>query len=160
MSFRKDSRGSVSIEALFIVAILLMLFFFIVEMGFLMYDWAVINHAASAAAVEAAMNGRFSAGIRQAMAEHIRKMTTEGNAMGTDASGTSPPGSVNPGIIYVYGTDANMNVQRGGTITVGVAYPFRFKTFLFDALGRWLTGENQVVLKVKMTAVSEVYFEQ
>ncbi|MGB9804967.1 hypothetical protein, partial [Desulfofundulus sp.] len=130
------------------------------EMGFLMYDWAVINHAASAAAVEAAMNGRFSTGIRQAMAEHIRKMTTEGSTMGIDASGTSLPGSVNPGTIYVYGTDPNMDIQRGGTITVGVAYPFRFKTFLFDALGRWLTGEDQVVLKVKMTAVSEVYFEQ
>ncbi|RKO66401.1 TadE/TadG family type IV pilus assembly protein [Desulfofundulus salinus] len=160
MSFRKDSRGSVSIEALFIVAVLLMLFFFIVEMGFLMYDWAVVNHAASAAAVEAAMNGRFSADIRQATAEHIRKMTTEGSTMGIDALETSLPGSVNPGTIYVYGTDPNSNVQRGGKIAVGVAYPFRFKTFLFDALGRWLIGENQIVLKAGMTAASEVYFEQ
>jgi Flp pilus assembly protein TadG len=160
LSIRKDCRGSVSIEALFVLPVLLMLFFFIIEMGFVMYNWAVVNHAASAAAVEAAMTGRFSADIRQATADHIRNWTTDGDSMSLNALGTAPPGSVNPNTIYVYGTDANTDVQRGGVIDVGVAYPFRFRTFFFDTLGRWVTGENQVVLRVNMKAASEVFFEQ
>jgi len=157
---RKDCRGSVSIEALFVLPVLLMLFFFIIEMGFVMYNWAVVNHAASAAAVEAAMTGRFSTDIRQATAEHIQNWTTDGQNMGLNAMGTSPPGSVGANTIYVFGTDTNTDVQRGNKIDVGIAYPFRFRTFAFDALGRWITGENQVVLKVNMKAASEVYFEQ
>jgi len=159
LSMRKDCRGSVSIEALFVLPVLLMLFFFIIEMGFVMYNWAVVNHAASAAAVEAAMSGRFSADIRQAAAEHIRDWTTDGKDMSMNALGTAPPGSVGPNTIYVYGTDANTDVQRGNMIEVGVMYPFRFRTFFFDTLGQWVTEENQVVLKVNMKAASEVFFE-
>jgi len=157
---RKDCRGSVSIEALFVLPLLLMLFFFIIEMGFVMYNWAVVNHAASAAAVEAAMTGRFSTDIRQAAAEHIRDWTTDGKSMSLNDLCTLPPGNVGPNTIYVYGTDANTDVQRGGIIDVGIAYPFKFRSFIFDALGRWATGDNQVVLKVNMKAASEVFFEQ
>lgn len=159
MKIWKNSIGSFSIEALFVLPALLMLFFFIIEMGFVMYNWAVVNHAASAAAVEAAMTGRFSADIRQTAADQIANWTSDGKTMNINSLGTSLPESVQADTIYIYGTDANTDVQRGNIIDVGVVYPFKFKTFVFDALGRWATGENQIVLKANMKAASEVFFE-
>lgn len=159
MKIWKNNHGSFSIEALFVLPALLMLFFFIIEMGFVMYNWAVVNHAASAAAVEAAMMGRFSADIRQSTAEHIRDWTTDGKTMNIDSLGVLPPANFNPNTIYIYGTNVGTDIQRGNIIDVGVAYPFKFKTFAFDALGRWTTGESQVVLKANMKAASEVFFE-
>ncbi|MFZ5632665.1 MAG: TadE/TadG family type IV pilus assembly protein [Bacillota bacterium] len=76
----RDGRGSPSLEALFVLPVILMLFFMVVETGFIMCDWATVNYAAASAAVNAAREGKFSEGVRSGTADYLRDWTTNGRA--------------------------------------------------------------------------------
>lgn len=155
----KDRRGQAYIEMLFVFPLLFMLFSFIVETGYLMYDWAVINYQTSTAAVSAATEGQFNDTIRLRLAENIRKWTVNGRDYNYSYGGTTPPGSPEQDTVYIYGTGSNEQVQRGNYIHVSVDYPWRFKFFLIDALGSWIIDEKNLRLSVSCSFPSEVYFE-
>jgi len=153
----RSRRGSQTVEMLFVLPVLLMLFFMTVEMGFVMYDFVTVNYAAASAAVEAARKGKFDGEVRQEIATYLRDWTTEGKRFAVDPWATSPAAQDNT--IVVWGPDPNQAFERGSVIEVGVVYPVRFKTFMIDGLARWLVQENVLSLKARAAALSEVHFE-
>ena len=153
----RDKRGSYSLEALFNLPVFIMLFFLIFETGFLMYDWAVVNYAASSAAVLACKEGQFSESIRSETAQYLRQWTSNGKDLSYDIYADSPYESQNT--VVIWGTDPSLRVQRGGTITVGVVYPVHFKSFIVNAMAKWLVQDNRITLKAGATGSSEVFFE-
>lgn len=153
----RSRRGSQTIEMLFVLPVLLMLFFMTVEMGFLMYDFVTVNYAAASAAVEAARKGKFDGEVRQEIAAYLHDWTTEGKRFAVDPWATSP--AAQNDTIVLWGPDPDQAFERGSVIEVGVVYPVRFKTFLIDGLARWLVQENVLSLKARAAALSEVHFE-
>lgn len=152
----KNERGQAFIEMLFVLPLLLMLAFFIIEMGFVMYDLAVVNYAASSAAVEAARQGQFTTETGERTMAYLRDWSSNGGNFNLVRSNV--PGNDLDSIV-VYGPGADEQFQRGDIITIGVCYPVRFKTFLMDALASWTVDEQELILKARASAVSEVYFE-
>jgi Flp pilus assembly protein TadG len=150
-------QGSVSLEMLFNLPLLLMIFVLIFETGFIMLDWAVVNYAAASAAVNAAANGRFSEDIRDQTIAYLRQWSTEGKKLFFVSAEESPAEGSQDAVIW--GTPPDVNVQRGNDVEVGIYYPIKFKLFLVDSLMRWLTKEHQLALHAHAVAQSEVYFE-
>lgn len=158
MKLARDKRGSYSLEALFNLPVLLMLLLFIVEMGFLMYDWAVINYAVNSSAALAAKESTFTATNRAILQNYIKQWTSSGkNLTYTNVNGTSY--TPNPSQAIIYGNSSTTYVQYGQPITVGICYPYKFKTFIVDAMSKWFVQDNQLYLKVQAVATSEVYRE-
>ncbi|SMB95728.1 TadE-like protein [Thermanaeromonas toyohensis ToBE] len=157
LRFLKDERGNSLIEALLVLPLFLILFFLLIEMGFVVYDWAVVNYATASAAAKASSEGRFSETIRQETAAYLKQWTVNGKDLGVDFLAGAPYYSSDTMVIW--GTPAGMNVQRGQEIVVGVVYPVRFKTFLVGALGQWLIQEEQLTLKTRAVTTSEAFFE-
>lgn len=153
----RGERGNSLIEALLVLPVFLMIFFLLTEMGFVVYDWAVVNYATASAAARASSEGRFSESIRQETAAYLRQWTVNGKEMAVDFLAGAPYYSGDT--IVIWGTPAGTNVQRGQEIVVGVVYPVRFKTFLVGTLGQWLIREEQLTLKTRATAISEEFFE-
>lgn len=154
----RDGRGSPSLEALFVLPVILMLFFMIVETGFIMYDWATVNYAAASAAVSAAREGKFSEGVRSGTADYLRDWTTNGRAFIYDETATDP--YEDSGTVVIWGTAPDQNVERNSPIVVGVVYPVKFKILLADNLWKWMVKEETITLKARSAALSEVHFEQ
>ncbi|MGI5922115.1 MAG: TadE/TadG family type IV pilus assembly protein [Syntrophomonadaceae bacterium] len=152
----KNERGQAFIEMLFVLPLFLMLAFFIIEMGFVMYDLAVINYAASSTAVEAARQGQFTTATGDRTMAYLRDWSSNGRNF--NIVRRSVPGKDIYSII-VYGPGAGDKFQRGDIITIGVCYPVRFKTFLMDALASWTVDEQELFLKARASAMSEVFFE-
>lgn len=139
----RNRKGSYSLEALFNLPVFLMLFLLIFETGFLMYDWSVVNYAASEAAVEAAKRGEFSETVYNETVAYLDRWTSGGDGATVTAS-----------------VPLDTPVQRGEEIRVDVTYPVHFKTFVVDALAHWLVEDNDLQLRASAVASSEVYFEQ
>ncbi|MCL6612753.1 MAG: hypothetical protein K6T66_14550 [Peptococcaceae bacterium] len=158
-ALHRDRRGQAFVESLFVVPLLFMLFIFIVETGFLMYNWAVINFYACNTAVAAATRGQFTDEIRLRLAQNISDWTVNSQGYSYDVFGTDPPANPADGTVYVYGTDRNTPVQRGSHIHVNVNYPWRFKFFLIDGLSRFAVSEEQLRIKVNASVPSEVFIE-
>jgi Flp pilus assembly protein TadG len=154
-----DRRGQVFVEALFVIPLLFMLFVFIVETGFLMYNWAVINFYTSTNAVAAATRGQFNDEVRLRLAQEICDWTVNSQGYSYDVAGTDPPGSPGDNTVYVYGTDRNTRVQRGSYISVNVNYPWHFRFFVIDDLSRFVVSEERLRIKTNALVPSEVFFE-
>lgn len=157
MKFLRCQHGSQTVEMLFVLPVLLMMFFMTVEMGFVMYDFVAVNYAAASAAVEAGRKGAFDAEARQEVADYLRDWTTEGKRLSIDALAVSPTPRENT--VVIWGPPPGDAFQRGSVIEVGVVYPVRFKSFVMDGLARWLVQENDLSLKARASAASEVFFE-
>ncbi|MCL6478988.1 MAG: pilus assembly protein [Peptococcaceae bacterium] len=155
----KDGRGSVFIEAMMVIPLMFMLFTFIVETGFLMYNWAVINFYTCNTAVVAATKGQFTDEIRIRLAQNISDWTVNSQGYSYDVFGTDPPGSYAEDTVYIYGTDSSTPVQRGSYIHVNVNYPWHFKFFFIDSLSRFVAGEENLRIKVNASVPSEVFNE-
>lgn len=150
------TRGSQTIEMLFVLPLLLMVFFMIIEMGFVMYNFVTVNYTAASAAVEAARSGSFNASVRTSTEEYLVNWTTDGKAK--EVYHTTTP--IDPdGAIVIWGPPPDQIIQRGDPIEVGVIYPIRFKSFVMDSMCRWIVQENALTLKARAVAMSEVYFE-
>ena len=153
-----NKKGSYSLEALFVFPVILMMLIFVAELGFLMYDWAVVNYTVSSTAALAAKEGTFSTAARTSMQNYLKQWTTSGKALTyVNVSGTTYTPSPTQAIIY--GTPSSSYVQYGGTITVGICFPYKFKTFTVNALSKWFIQNNQMYLRVQSSAISEVYRE-
>lgn len=152
-------KGSVTLEMLANLPILLIILTFIIEGGFIMYDWAVINYATASAAVNAAANGGFSEAIRLQTADYLQRWTSEGKDIEFYVLAEQSPESGSGNEAVVWGTDPEFKVQRGEDIEVGVYYPIKFKVFIMDALSNFLVQENHIALRAHAVAPSEVYFE-
>lgn len=153
----RDRRGSPSLEALFVLPVILMLFFMIVETGFIMYDWTTVNYAAASAAVSAAKEGKFSGEVRSDAAGYIHDWTTGGRALAYDYTATEP--YEDAGTVVIWGTGSEQNVERNNPIVVGVVYPVKFKILLADNIWKWVVKEEVITLKARAVALSEVHFE-
>jgi len=147
------------IEFMFVFALLFMLFTFISEMGFLLYDWAVVNYQASTAAVNAATKGQFSNEIRLRLAQGIHDWSVNGKNCTYNVAGADPPGSPDGSTVYIYGTDQDTPVQRGQYISVNVDFPWRFRFFLINTLAQWVIDEKDLRLRVNAVFPSEVFIE-
>lgn len=154
-----DWRGQVFIEALFVIPLLFMLFIFIVETGFLMYNWSVINFYTCSNAVVAAARGQFSDEVRVRLARSISDWTVNSQGYTYDVAGTDPPAAPAEKTVYIFGTDRNTPVQRGTLINVNISYPWHFKFFLIDSAARFIIREESLRLKVNATVSSEVFIE-
>jgi len=154
-----DSRGQVFIEALFVIPLLFMIFCFIVEMGYLMYNWSVVNYYVCNTAEVSATKGQFTSEVRVGLAGKLADWTVSGQEYNYDVSGTSAPGALDNSTVYIYGTDMNTPVQRGTYINVNINYPWHFKIFLIDSMMRYLASDEQMRLKVNASAQSEVFLE-
>jgi Flp pilus assembly protein TadG len=155
----RDRRGQIFVEALFVVPLLFMLFIFIVETGFLMYNWAVINFYTCNCAVAAATRGQFTGDLRLRLARNISDWTVSGRSLNYDVNGTGPPAAPSEDTVYIYGTDSSTQVQRGAYINVNTNYPWHFKLFLIDSLSKFVVSEEDLRLRVNATVPSEVFFE-
>ncbi|MFZ5632143.1 MAG: TadE/TadG family type IV pilus assembly protein [Bacillota bacterium] len=158
-NLHRDRRGQVFVEALIVIPLLFMLFIFIVEMGFLMYNWSVINFYTGSCAVAAATKGQFSDEIRLRLAENISDWTVNSQGLNYCVTGTDPPAAPAGDTVYIYGTDSGLQVQRGSYITVNVNYPWRFKFFIIDSLSRFAVSEENFRIKANASVPSEVFFE-
>lgn len=155
----RDSRGQAAVEALFVFALKFMLFTFITEFGFLLYDWAVINYQAGTTAVSAATAGQFSNAIRLRLAQNLHDWTVNGKDYSYSVDGVSAPAAADSKTVYIYGSDENTPVQRGQYIYVGVDYPWQFKFFMIDVLASWVIDQKDLRLRVNAAFPSEVFFE-
>ncbi|MFZ5648132.1 MAG: TadE/TadG family type IV pilus assembly protein [Bacillota bacterium] len=155
----KDRRGQIFLEALFVIPLLFMLFVFIVETGYLMYNWTVINFNTCNFAVTAATSGQFTDEIRLRLADNISKWTVSSQGYSYDIYGTALPASPADNTVYIYGTDRSTPVQRGSYISVNVNYPWRFKFFLIDSLFNYVTTENKIRINGNASVPSEVFIE-
>ncbi|WP_031516945.1 TadE/TadG family type IV pilus assembly protein [Desulfofalx alkaliphila] len=152
----KCEKGSIYIETLMCLPIWFMIFVFIFETSLIMYDWAVINMACKKGAVNAAIEGNLSLDIRNQVSTYVRDWTTEGKNKAISNTGTSS--YYDPDTIVIYGTNATTNVQRGGEIQIGIAYPIQFKTFIVKTPANWVIEQMNISLKAKAVATSEKYF--
>jgi Flp pilus assembly protein TadG len=159
LRLHRNRRGQAFVESLFVIPLLFMLFIFIVEMGFLMYNWAVINFYTCSTAVTAATTGQFTDQIRLRLAQNINDWTVNSHGYSYDVAGTGLPGSLSDSTVYIYGTDRNTPVQRGSYINVNVNYPWHFKFFIIDSLSRFIVSEEQLRIKVNASVPSEVFIE-
>lgn len=159
LKLHRDRRGQVFIEALIVIPLLFMIFCFILEFGYLMYNWAVINYYACNTAEVAATKGQFTSAIRAQMAAKISDWTVNGKGYNYDVGGTSLPGALDDNTVYIYGTDMSTPVQRGSYINVNINYPWHFKLFLIDSMMRYITSNEQIRIKVNAIAQSEVFIE-
>ncbi|SFH33854.1 TadE-like protein [Desulfotomaculum arcticum] len=159
LKLHRDRRGQTFIEMLFVFPLLFMLFSFIVEMGFLVYDWAVLNYQCGTTAVKAATTGQLTSTLRESLAADIISWSANGKDYTYIVDGTGPPGTKDLNTVYIYGTDENTPVQRGQYITISVDYPWHYKFFLTDALASWVVSEKDLRLKVNASVPSEVFIE-
>ena len=157
--FHKDRRGQVFIEALIVIPLLFMIFCFVIEMGYLMYNWAVINYYVCSTAEAAAIKGQFTSEVRAQLAAKVSDWTVNSQGYNYDAGGADPPGAPDNNTVYIYGTDMNTPVQRGSYINVNISYPWHFKLFLIDSLMSYVVSEDSLRLKVNAAAQSEVFIE-
>lgn len=151
----KDTRGVTIVELLWVLPVLFMIFLFIIESSIIMYDFAVVNYFTSTAAEKAAMEGCFNDTIRQSLLNNL-KWTSNGKTYSADISGTSP--NYSPGVIVIYGTDKDTQIQRGNDITVGTVYPVQFKTFIIRGAFQWVVEQMELTLKAQAVSTSEKYF--
>ncbi len=159
LTLHKNRRGQAFVESLFVIPLLFMLFIFIVEMSFLMYNWAALNFYTCNTAVVAATRGQFTDELRFRLAQNISDWTVNSRGYSYNVFGTDPPGAPADNTVYIYGTDRNTPVQRGSYIHVNVNYPWRFKFFLIDSLSRFVVGEEKLRIKVNASVPSEVFIE-
>ena len=150
-----NQKGSQSVEMLIVLPLLLMMFFMIVEMGLVMYDFVSVNYVANSMAVQAATRGEFTDSIKGDGANYLRTWTTEGKNITVNYAQT--PQQV-AGAAVIWGPPSGQKFNRGQLITVGVVYPVRFKTFVMRGLA-WLVESQDIYLKAQATAASEVYIE-
>ena len=155
-SLLKDTRAVTLIELLWVLPVLLMMFLFIIESAFIMYDFAVVNYFTSTAAEKSAMEGGFNNTIRQSLQTNLRNWTSNGKAYSFDANGTSA--YYTPSVVVAYGTDKGTQVQRGDEIRVGVVYPVRFKTFIVEGTFQWVVEQTELTLKAQAVSSSEKYY--
>lgn len=153
----RSRRGNAFVEALFVLPVYIFFIVAILESGFLVYNWAVVNYATSSAAVKAAVQGQFTPAIRQEAADYLRDWTLDGKTMNGDYMALSP--RVEGNTIVVWGTDPNQRVHRGGNVVVGIVYPVRFKLLSVGGLGSWLVQQYDLTLKTRAVVMSERYFE-
>ncbi|OPX92849.1 MAG: hypothetical protein A4E53_00336 [Pelotomaculum sp. PtaB.Bin104] len=159
LKLHRNHSGQASLEMLFVLPILFMIFTFIYESGFLLYDWAVINYNTSTTAVRAATTGQFTNQIRLSLAQNMHDWSVVGKNLTYDVSGIGPPGATDNTTAYIYGTDEGTPVQRGQYIFVNVDYPWHFRFFALDALASWVIDEKNMRLHVNAAFPSEVFFE-
>ncbi|MFZ5650854.1 MAG: TadE/TadG family type IV pilus assembly protein [Bacillota bacterium] len=159
LKLHRDRRGQAFAESLFVIPLLFMLFIFIVEIGFLMYNWAIINFYTGNIAVTAATKGQFTDEIRLRLARNINDWTVNSQGYSYDVFSTDPPLTPADGTVYIFGTDRNTPVQRGTYINVNVNYPWKFKFFIIDSLARFAVNEEKLRLKTHASVPSEVFME-
>lgn len=159
LKLHRHSGGQVFVEALVVIPLMFMLLVFIVETGFLMYNWAVINFNTGNCAVAAAAGGGFSDEIRLRLAENIDRWTVGSRGLSYDVAGTGPPATPSGDTVYIYGTDSSLQVQRGCYINVNVIYPWHFHTFIMDSLARFAVSEERLLIRSNALVTSEVFFE-
>jgi len=151
----KNQKGSQSIEMLIVLPLLLMMFFMIVEMGFVMYDFVSVNYVANSMAVQAATTGEFTDVIKTSGANYLRDWTVGGKNLNVSYA-QSP--LQQQGTIVIWGPESGTKFNRGQTITVGVVYPVQYKTFIMQGMA-WLVNQQELYLKAQASAASEVYIE-
>lgn len=159
LKLHRDRRGQTFVEILFVFPLLFMLFSFIIEIGFLVYDWAVLNYQSGTVAVAAATTGQFTSTLRESLAADLISWSANGKNYTYNVDGTGPPGTMDSNTVYIYGTDENTPIQRGQYITISVGYPWHFKFFLIDALASWVVNESDLRLHVNAAVPSEVFIE-
>ena len=157
--FHRNRRGQAFVESLFVIPLLFMLFIFIVEMGFLMYNWSVLNFYTCSTAAVAATKGQFTDEVRIRLAQNIDDWTVNSRGYIYDVTGTDLPATPADGTVYIYGTDRNTPVQRGSYINVNVNYPWHFRFFIIDSLSRFVVSEGRLRIKVNASVPSEVFIE-
>ncbi|NLX02679.1 MAG: hypothetical protein GXY40_09150 [Syntrophomonadaceae bacterium] len=154
----KNKRGQAFIELLLVLPLFLLIFAVIIEMGFIMYDFAVIHYAASTAAVEAARQGDFTTSTQQRTADYLTQWTSNKTVQGVAfAPEYSSPTTTDQ--IIICAPTSGVKYQRGNVMSVKIIYPVKFKLFFIDSLANWALKEEHLTLKSQAIAMSEEYFE-
>lgn len=152
----RNQKGQTFVEVLFVLPLLLFLFTIIVEMGFIMYDFAVINYTATTIAVESSRQGYFTDDVYNRAADSLKNWTSNGEDLGICRTNVRAD---DPNSIVVWGPRAERQHDRGESITVGICYPVKFKTFIMSAVGEWTDQDNLLYLRSRAVSLSEEYFE-
>ena len=159
LKLHKNRRGQAFVESLFVIPLLFMLFIFIVEISFLMYNFAIINFYTGTMAINAATRGQFNDEVRLNLAQNINDWTVNSQGYSYDVFSATPPAVPADNTVYIYGTDRSTPVQRGSYINVSVNYPWHFKFFIIDSLARFTVSEEKLRLKSNASVPSEVFIE-
>lgn len=152
----RDERGSYTIEALFILPLLLVFFVLVFWFGVIMFTWSNVNYTAMQYALDIAKTGENKAEIRDAASARLMQLPLR-SASYVRASTMQ---ETDPGNIILWGPSPGERFNRGGLITVGVVYPVKVPVLLLSILGQAVFGSDTIYLKATATAKSEVYFER
>lgn len=140
---------------------IIMIVSFSIEIGFIMYDFATINYAASSMAVEAARKGQFDHDVYMRGAIYVHEYTSSKDMyIDYEWSGWAywPDDCMyGPGNTVFWAPRFGFKFQRGDVITVGVCYPVQFKIFFIDQLAHWIIKDDLLYLKAKASALSEPF---
>ncbi|QBQ98307.1 TadE/TadG family type IV pilus assembly protein [Paraburkholderia pallida] len=124
---RRDQRGAAVVEFALILPLLLLIFFAIVEFGFILYDKTAITSASRAAVRQAVAFGENSTGTPV----YLTASTVQGiaqNGLSTMlinfASGTTTPGVTITNSSSGTVTGSTQACSTGASVTVAVSYTF------------------------------------
>lgn len=140
-------------ELLFIIPVLVMLMSFAIEMGFIMYDMALINYTAATMAVESARKGCFDQDIYSRVEQGIMQYISDDMPVVRSVNPMESEES-----IVVWGPQEGQKFQRGAIITVGIIKPVKFKLLYLDRIANWVVEEKKLFLRARASAESEIYF--
>lgn len=154
-----DQGGQTFFELLFALPFIFFMLYLSFEFGALLYNKAIINYSSGVTAVKAATKGEFSVDIRRSQADFIENWTIGGKDYGYVVTEVNEPSKPSEDTVYVYGTDFNDTIQRGGNISGYVIYPIKFKIPVLDKLGTAVVEDSPLIMKSHFDIPSEVFFE-
>jgi Flp pilus assembly protein TadG len=155
----RDQGGQTFFELLLALPVIFLMIYLSFQFGVLLYNKAIINYSSGVAAVKAATKGQFTIDIRQNQADFIKSWTIGGRDYGYVVGEVNGPTDPSADTVYIYGTDSNDTIQRGGNISGYVIYPIKFKIPLLDKLGGALSEDELLIMKSHFDIPSEVYIE-
>jgi Flp pilus assembly protein TadG len=144
----KCQRGAQIIELAFALPVLLVILFLIIDLGFLVYDKAVITNASREAARAGTVLSAtpWSTTSVKAVACNYAKnflISTRSGTHTTTCSGTADP------VITVSNPVGNVPPQFGNPITVQITYAY--SGFLLNKTNAWITGTSFAALSSAST---------
>jgi hypothetical protein len=154
-----DQKGQVFLEAVFVIPMIFLLFFIIVETSFIIYNWTVINFMNSNTAVIAAIQGQFTPDIRLKLAQDISNWTLGGKEYDYHISGTEMPDKPDEDTVYIYGTDSNSFIQRGSYIELNISYPGKSRLLKLEKFFKFITSREKIRLRASAIVLSEGFDE-
>ncbi len=153
-----NNKGSVFIEAVILLPLVLIILFATIWGGRLMYTWAGLNYVTSTMAMDIAINGKTPDNPGDFVIEGLRQWTPKNEniedievEISNASECPSCPQEKEDNILFW--TPKAGSFEWKENITLAVIYPYKIDVPLLSFLG---DGKNYIYIKGQATAKSEV----